>query len=76
MKADDLTGDDRGPAAFRAAIFTALLMAPVAWHLLVLGRHHKEILVKGACLMTLGGLAAAGRNTWAAVLVVSYVAQG
>jgi Family of unknown function (DUF6328) len=60
-----------------AAISTALLMAPVAYHRLVFRRHQKEILVKDAHLMALSGLAAVGLAISAAVLlVVSYVASG
>jgi predicted neutral ceramidase superfamily lipid hydrolase len=60
-----------------AAISTALLMAPVAYHRLVFRRHQKEILVKDANLMALVGLAAVGLAISAAVLlVVSYVDRG
>ena len=60
-----------------AAISTALLMAPVAYHRLVFRRHQKEVLVKDANIMALCGLAAVGLAISAAVLlVVSYVAKG
>jgi uncharacterized membrane protein YfcA len=60
-----------------AAISTALLMAPVAYHRLVFRRHKKEILVKDANVMALSGLAAVGLAISAAVLlVVSYVDNG
>jgi Family of unknown function (DUF6328) len=60
-----------------AAISTALLMAPVAYHRLVFRRHQKEILVKDANIMALSGLAAVGLAISAAVLlVVSYVVKG
>jgi hypothetical protein len=60
-----------------AAISTALLMAPVAYHRLVFRQHQKERLVKDANVMALGGLAAVGLAISAAVLlVVSYVDTG
>jgi hypothetical protein len=60
-----------------AAISTALLMAPVAYHRLVFRRHQKEVLVKDANIMALCGLAAVGLAISGAVLlVVSYVDQG
>jgi len=60
-----------------AAISTALLMAPVAYHRLVFRRHQKEALVKDANVMALCGLAAVGLAISGAVLlVVSYVDQG
>jgi hypothetical protein len=60
-----------------AAISTALLMGPVAYHRLAFRRHQKGVLVKDANIMALGGLAAVGLAISAAVLlVVSYVDQG
>jgi uncharacterized membrane protein len=60
-----------------AAISTALLVAPVAYHRLVFRQHQKERLVKDANVMALGGLAAVGLAISAAVLlVVSYVDTG
>jgi len=60
-----------------AAISTALLLGPVAYHRLVFRRHEKEALVKDANIMALAGLAAVGLSISAAVLlVVSYVAKG
>jgi hypothetical protein len=60
-----------------AAISTALLMAPVAYHRLVFRRHQKEVLVKDTNIMALCGLAAVGMAISGAVLlVVSYVAKG
>ena len=60
-----------------AAISTALLMGPVAYHRLVFRRHQKEVLVRDANIMALCGLAAVGLAISAAVLlVVSYVDQG
>jgi len=60
-----------------AAVSTALLMAPVAYHRLVFRRHEKERLVRAANVMAILGLAAVGLAISAAVLlVVSYVDQG
>jgi hypothetical protein len=60
-----------------AAISTALLMGPVAYHRLVFRCHQKEILVKDANIMALAGLAAVGLAISSAVLlVVSYVDHG
>jgi hypothetical protein len=58
-----------------AALSTALLMAPVAYHRLVFRLHEKERLVRDASRMAVLGLAAVGLAISAAVLlVVSYVA--
>jgi Family of unknown function (DUF6328) len=60
-----------------AAISTALLLAPVAYHRLVFRQRKKEILVKDANILALSGLAAVGPAISAAVLlVVSYVDKG
>jgi MFS family permease len=60
-----------------AAVSTALLVGPVAYHRLVFRRHRKEQLVKDANLMAILGLAAVGLAISAAVLlVVSYVDKG
>lgn len=60
-----------------AAISTALLTGPVAYHRLVFRRRQKAVLVKDANIMALGGLAAVGLAISGAVLlVVSYVDQG
>jgi len=60
-----------------AAVSTALLLAPVAYHRLVFRRHRKEQLVKDANILAILGLAAVGLAVSAAVLlVVSYVDQG
>jgi hypothetical protein len=60
-----------------AAVATALLLAPVAYHRLVFRQHRKERLVKDANLLAILGLAAVGLDVSAAVLlVVSYVDQG
>jgi Family of unknown function (DUF6328) len=60
-----------------AAVSTALLVAPVAYHRLVFRRHEKESLVRAANVMALLGLGAVGLAISAAVLLVtSFVAQG
>ena len=60
-----------------AAVSTALLVAPVAYHRLVFRRHEKERLVRAANVMALLGLGAVALAVSAAVLLVtSYVAQG
>jgi len=60
-----------------AAIATALLLAPVAYHRLVFRQHRKEQLVKDANILAILGLAAVGLAISAAVLlVVSYVDPG
>jgi Family of unknown function (DUF6328) len=60
-----------------AAIATALLLGPVAYHRLVFRRRQKERLVKDANIMAICGLVAVGLAISAAVLlVVSYVDKG
>jgi uncharacterized protein YacL len=60
-----------------AAISTALLLAPVAYHRLVFRQHQKEQLIKDANILAILGLAAVGLAISASVLlVVSYVAPG
>jgi hypothetical protein len=60
-----------------AAVSTALLLAPVAYHRLVFRQHRKGRLVKDANVLALLGLAAVGLDVSAAVLlVVSYVDRG
>jgi Family of unknown function (DUF6328) len=60
-----------------AALATALLVGPVAYHRLVFRRGQKEQLVRAADVMAIGGLAAVGLAVSAAVLLVtSYVASG
>ena len=60
-----------------AAISTALLLGPVAYHRLVFRQHRKEQLVKDANVMAVLGLGAVGLAISAAVLLVlSYVARG
>jgi len=60
-----------------AAVATALLIGPVAYHRLVFRRHLKRHLVGAANVMAILGLAAVGLTVSAAVLLVaSYVAHG
>ena len=60
-----------------AAVATALLIGPVAYHRLVFRRHLKRHLVGAANVMAILGLATVGLTVSAAVLlVVSYVARG
>jgi hypothetical protein len=60
-----------------AALATALLLGPVAYHRLVFRRHQKERLVRAANAMAIGGLAAVGLAISAAVLLVTgYVDHG
>jgi uncharacterized protein DUF6328 len=60
-----------------AAVATALLIGPVAYHRLVFRRHLKRHLVGAANVMAILGLAAVGLTVSASVLlVVSYVARG
>jgi MFS family permease len=60
-----------------AAIATALLLAPVAYHRLVFRQQRKEQLVKDANVLAILGLAAVGLAISASVLlVVSYVESG
>jgi len=60
-----------------AAVATALLVGPVAYHRLVFRRGQKESLVRAASVMAIAGLAAVGLAVSAAVLLVtSYVASG
>ena len=60
-----------------AAISTALLLAPVAYHRLVFRQHRKEQLVKDANSLAILGLGAVGLAVSASVLlVVSYVEPG
>ena len=58
-----------------AALATALLLGPVAYHRLVFRRGQKESLVRAASVMAVAGLAAVGLAVSAAVLLVTgYVA--
>jgi len=60
-----------------AAVSTALLLGPVAYHRLVFRRRQKERLVRAANMMAILGLGAVGLAVSAAVLLVtSYVASG
>jgi MFS family permease len=60
-----------------AAVSTALLIGPVAYHRLVFRRHLKRHLVGAANMMAILGLATVGLTVSAAVvLVLSYVARG
>ena len=60
-----------------AAVATALLLGPVAYHRLVFRRGLKESLVRAASVMAIAGLATVGLAVSAAVLLVTgYVASG
>src|SRR6266699_6088093 len=60
-----------------AAVATALLLGPVAYHRLVFRRGQKERLVHAASVMAITGLATVGLAVSAAVLLVTgYVASG
>lgn len=60
-----------------AALSTALLLAPVAYHRLVFRRQQKEHLIRVANVMAICGLAAVGLAISAAVLLVTgYVDHG
>ena len=60
-----------------AAVATALLLGPVAYHRLVFRRGLKENLVRAASVMAIAGLATVGLAVSAAVLLVTgYVASG
>lgn len=60
-----------------AAVATALLLGPVAYHRLVFRRRQKERLVRAANAMAIAGLATVGLAVSAAVLLVTeFVAGG
>jgi MFS family permease len=60
-----------------AAVSTALLVGPVAYHRLVFRRGQKERLVRAASVMAIAGLATVGLAVSAAVLLVtSFVGGG
>src|SRR5580692_9515822 len=60
-----------------AAVATALLLGPVAYHRLVFRQGQKERLVRAANIMAIAGLAAVGLAVSAAVLLVTdYVSSG
>jgi Family of unknown function (DUF6328) len=60
-----------------AALATALLLAPVAYHRLVFRRQQKEHLIRAANVLAILGLATVGLAVSATVaLILSYVAAG
>jgi hypothetical protein len=60
-----------------AAVATALLLGPVAYHRLVFRRGQKESLVRAASVMAISGLVTVGLAVTSAVLLeTSYVASG
>ena len=60
-----------------AAVATALLLGPVAYHRLVFRQRQKEELVRAANVMAIAGLATVGLAISAAVLLVTgFVASG
>jgi hypothetical protein len=60
-----------------AAVATALLLGPVAYHRLVFRRGEKESLVRAASVMAIAGLVTVGLAVSAAVLLVaSFVTSG
>src|SRR5580704_5469697 len=60
-----------------AALSTALLVAPVAYHRLLFRRHEKESLVRVTNVLAIAGLITVGLAVCSAVLlVVSFVAPG
>ncbi|HEX9032577.1 MAG TPA: DUF6328 family protein [Streptosporangiaceae bacterium] len=62
---------------FFAALSTALLLTPVAYHRMVFRRHLKEPLVRVANVMAIAGLVTVGLSIVGAVLlVISFVAGG
>jgi FtsH-binding integral membrane protein len=79
-KFGDLSHAQRGlyvATLLLAAVSTALLLAPVAYHRLVFRQHRKEQLVKDANMLAILGLASVGLAVSSAVLlVVSYVDRG
>src|ERR1700684_1813309 len=54
-----------------AAVSTALLLGPVAYHRLVFRRHQKERLIRAANVMAICGLVAVGLAISTAVLLVT-----
>ena len=60
-----------------AALSTALLVAPVAYHRLLFRRHEKESLVRVTNVLAIAGLITVGLAVCSAVLLVtSFVAPG
>lgn len=58
-----------------AALATALLLGPVAYHRLVFRQHQKEHLVQAANVMAIGGLVTVGLAVSSSVLLVVSVVQ-
>jgi ABC-type xylose transport system permease subunit len=75
-----LSTDQRGlyiATLLLAALATAILIAPVAYHRLVFRHREKERLVKAANILAVVGLAVVSLAVTAAVaLILSYVASG
>ncbi len=64
-------------ALLLAAVATALLLGPVAYHRMVFRRQQKEHLIRAANVMAIGGLAAVGLAICTSVaLVLSYALPG
>jgi hypothetical protein len=60
-----------------AALSTALLVAPVAYHRLLFRRHEKESVVRTTSMLAIAGLGTVGLAvSGAVVLVVTFVAPG
>src|SRR5689334_19384199 len=59
-----------------AAVATALLLGPVAYHRLVFRQRQKERLVRAANVMAIAGLATVGLAVSAAVLLVTWFVAG
>jgi len=80
VRFDRLSGGQRDlylASLLLAAVATALLVGPVAYHRLVFRRGMKEGVVRAASVMATAGLAAVGLAVVGAVaLVTSYVAGG
>jgi glucose dehydrogenase len=58
-----------------AALSTAMLLGPVAYHRLVFRQHQKEHLVQAANVMAIGGLATVGLAISSSVLLVVSVVE-
>jgi hypothetical protein len=58
-----------------AAVATALLLGPVAYHRLVFRRHQKDRLIRAANVMAIGGLATVALAISGAVLLVTSVVE-
>jgi prolipoprotein diacylglyceryltransferase len=77
VKLSDAQKDLYVTSLLLAALATALLGGPVAYHRLVFHRHEKTELVRVANVMAIGGVAAVGLAVSVAVaLVVSFVFRG